>query len=116
MLKRLLAVALFALAISTAQPAHASTVAVGLDCANYGYYNGFSRIGCSPYIVGATGTLTAVWTVSRPGYSYTVTNNGEDLIFNCVVGTYYAVSLTVTDSVGATGTGTGGRRCSAAAD
>lgn len=120
MFKRLVAVLLFALAVfapAVSTPAYASTLNVGVDCVSYGYYNGFYRIGCATYITGGTGSYPSiVWTVSRRGYSSTIANNSEDLVFTCALNAYHSVSVTVTDSAGETGTGIGGTTCRAQAD
>lgn len=55
MFKRLVAVALFALAVSTAQPAHAAALTVDINCertSGYDYY--YSNFSCDVQVDGGT--------------------------------------------------------------
>lgn len=107
---RLVAVLLFVLAVSAAQPAYASTLTVNsvtcwqtgsypADPANYGTYS------CTANVSGGTGSYSYIWTVATgwsPGGSFP---GGQTINGNCKYNTVRFNSVTVTDSSGATASG-----------
>ncbi|MBV9791740.1 MAG: hypothetical protein JOZ51_26345 [Chloroflexi bacterium] len=86
-------------------PAHAATLTVtDVMCYNLGSEgSGGGRYGCDPFVTGGTGTYTSfVWgvrTASNPTYYFTTYGN---LFGTCVPGRNYTITVTVTDSAGAT--------------
>lgn len=93
-----------------------TTLSVHPGCFNAGNW----VAACSPYVTGGTGNYVsyywqftdALW--GQPTYSYSWTSTEPWLVENCrgVV----TVTLTVTDSQGATGSGTHSIYCSQGAD
>lgn len=105
---------LFVLLFSTAAglsvntPAHATTLSAGpMGCAN----NGGGSFYCVASPSGGTGTYTSfVWKIQEGTTSLgSSTTSIPELQSYCTVGKYYTVSVTVTDSAGATAS-TGGFR------
>ena len=101
MIRRLLAVALFAVAVSAAQPAHAATLTItDLYCEGIGS----GRYFCDATVTGGAGGNTYTWTRKPSGSIYTDTFTTTDSgtgVRGCMVNYSYAVTLTVTDSSGA---------------
>lgn len=105
MVKRLfVSLLIIAAALSISAPAHATTLAAGpMGCAN----NGGGSFYCVASPRGGTGTYTSfVWKVKESGSTSTGTSITAipELQSYCTVGKYYTVSVTVTDSAGATAT------------
>jgi hypothetical protein len=113
---RLVAVLLVVCAVAAAQPAHAATLTVNsvtcwqtgtypADPANYGTY------ACTANVSGGTGSYSYTWTVSTgwsPGGTF---SGGQTITGNCKYNTVRINSVTVTDSSGATASGTGSIVC-----
>lgn len=100
MLRRLFAVLLFALAVSAAQPAHASTLTVGLlSCEGIGGGNTTARFYCEGSVSGGVGGNTYTWSM---GGTQTNWADGSSLYGYCRVGKSSLVQFTVRDSSGAT--------------
>lgn len=113
MSKHLFVLLLIIAAVGTLHtPAHAATLTAGLvNCFN-NFDNSFD---CSVNPSGGSGTYTSfVWKVKEAGTTSTSTyiTSTPGLHAYCTVGKSYNVSVTVTDSSGATATGSGGKfRC-----
>ena len=108
----------------TDRTAAGSTLSVHPGCFNNGNFVAI----CSPSVSGGTGNYVSYyWQVTetaalQPPYSYSLTSTDPYLQYSCVNGSLYGinswvtVTLEVTDSQGATGTGTHGIACSEWAD
>jgi hypothetical protein len=116
MIARLVAVLLFGLAMSVAQPAHASTLTVNSvncvqtgayapDPANYGTYS------CTANVSGGTGSYSYTWTVSTGWYPGSTFSGGQTINGVCKYNTVRINQVTVQDSSGATASGSGAVVC-----
>lgn len=113
---RLVAVLLIVLAVSAAQPAYAATLTVNAvtcwqtgtypaDPANYGTY------ACTATVSGGIGSYSYTWTVSTgwsPGSTFP---GGSTITGTCKYNTVRLNRVTVTDSSGATASGSGSVVC-----
>lgn len=110
MFKRMFVLLLIATAtLSVSTPAQASTLTVTVGCA----YQFSGDYFCVASTSGGTGTYTSYqWTIQHFPYStYYYTTSTWSLRNYCGYGNYYGVSVTVTDSAGATGTGVSNFSC-----
>lgn len=100
MFKRLLVLLLLVVAATSAStPAHAETLTVSnLACyAEAGFFS------CDASVSGGTGTYTSfVWGVATGATVTYYNRSGPYFARGCISGYSYSVSLTVTDSAGAT--------------
>lgn len=116
MIARLVAVLTFALTVTLAEPAHASTLTVhSVTCAQTGAYApdpaNYGTYSCTANVSGGTGSYSYVWTVSTgwsPGGSF---SGGQTINGVCKYNTVRINEVTVTDSAGATASGTGSVVC-----
>jgi hypothetical protein len=110
MIARLLAVLVFVLTVSVAQPAHAATLtlnsvtcvqtgALASDPTHYGTYS------CTANVSGGTGGNTYTWTVSNGWYTGGTFTGGQTITGNCKYYTVRNNEVTVRDSSGATASG-----------
>ncbi|HEY0167379.1 MAG TPA: hypothetical protein VGB75_10090 [Jatrophihabitans sp.] len=103
---RLLAVLLFAAAMSVAQPAHASTLTVNsATCAVTGYYApdpaNYGTFSCTATASGGTGSYSYSWTVFSWCCGDSYYGSGPTITGNCKWGTARIFTVYVTDSSGA---------------
>ncbi|MEY9892845.1 hypothetical protein ABIA31_006523 [Catenulispora sp. MAP5-51] len=105
-----LAALLSAAALGVASPAHAAGLSATADCSS----SGGGHFVCAATVSGGTAPYTFAWT---PITNAAITHgaNGQVALGLCTVKRQSALSLTVTDSTGATTTTTGGLDCSAIA-
>lgn len=113
---RLLAVLLIVLAVSAAQPAHASTLTVNsVTCVQTGTYPGdpanYGTYACTANVSGGTGSYTYTWTVSNGWYNGGTFVGGQTITGNCKYNTVRINQVTVTDSSGAAANGSGAIVC-----
>lgn len=111
MIRRLFAIALFALAVSTAQPAHATTLSIdsaGCDIQSYSGYYGYYT--CYAYVSGGTGSYVSyTWNVYSTRESVSRVTTYGTIERTCYSGPgwggsneEFSVEVTVRDSAGAT--------------
>jgi hypothetical protein len=99
-------------------PANDSTLTVELFCNN----NGGGTFMCDAYVTGGTGLYTNyAWRVVEKYFSNTISDYRSNTSYHqiygsCTVGNTVYATVTVTDSQGATGSGSGSIKCRWAAD
>jgi hypothetical protein len=104
---RLLAVLVFAVAMSVAQPAHATALTVNsATCAVTGYYApdpaNYGTFSCTATASGGTGSYSYSWTVFSFCCGDAYYGSGPSITGNCKWGTVRIFTVYVSDSGGAT--------------
>lgn len=106
LLGRLFAVLVFAVAMSVAQPAHATALSVSGSCAVTGYYapdpTHYGTFSCTAIGSGGTGGYSYRWTVFTWCCGDPYFGSGPTITGNCQWGTFRFFTVYVTDSSGAT--------------
>jgi len=104
---RLFAVLVFAVAMSVAQPAHATALTVSsASCAVTGYYapdpTHYGTFSCTATASGGTGSYSYSWTVFTWCCGDQFYGTGPTITGNCAWGSVRIFTVTVTDSGNAT--------------
>lgn len=99
MFKRLFAVALFALAVSTAQPAHAAALTVDINCQRTsGYDYDYSNFSCDVRVDGGTYQYNYAWNALVNDASFSYATGDGVVTGRCQRGYDKSVTLQVSDN------------------